>query len=134
VVRVSVGHRPPVGVRAGTLGGPRGAAEAAAVELVLADGRQRGRPQPAGRVAPGERAPAGAILHRALPMPSRQHLRLPRKSISLASPFPRKSISLASPFLFSGCAFSERVAVARLQAGRRSHCRDTNYVLTAQII
>lgn len=72
---VTVGHRAPVRVRVGTLRGPRGAPETADVELLPAGGV-------CGTKSPGDSparptAPAGAELHRALPLPPRQHLWLP---------------------------------------------------------
>lgn len=78
VVYVSVRHSAPKRLRAGALGGPGGAAEAAAVELLPAGGLQRD--PAAGLPPPRAGPPPRKVLHRPLQVPPRQHLRLPGQS------------------------------------------------------
>lgn len=71
----AVGHRAPVRVRTGPLGGPRGAATPTALELVST--RRRSGHVAVGRSGARSNASARAQLHRALPLFTRQHVRLP---------------------------------------------------------
>ncbi|CAH1401377.1 unnamed protein product, partial [Nezara viridula] len=71
-------------LRTGALRGPRGAAEAAALELLPAAGLQR--PPAPGLPPPGAGPPPREVFHRPLQVPPRQHLGLPEIEVSFPQP------------------------------------------------
>lgn len=79
----AVRHRSSVGVRTGTLRGPRGATATIDVELVPAARVSQHRAP--GRSPARELPPPGAQLHRPLPLPAGQHLWIPGESTNRLS-------------------------------------------------
>ena len=71
---IAVGRRSPVGLRVGALGRPRGIATPTDLEQPISF---RFWTEPNGRSAAGKRNDPRKILHSALQMPSRQHIRIP---------------------------------------------------------